>query len=78
MNMEELLHLKVGSCPNHDNFVQIFFFIMFCVVFKYFYFLNLFLPRKQRDLDENSRFFICLFPLCWNSDLKIVLSHTHE
>ena len=25
--------LKVGSCPNDDNFVQIFF-VLFCVVFK--------------------------------------------
>ena len=61
--------LKVGSCPNGDIFVQIFF-ILFCVVFKYFYFLNLFLPRNPQDFAESSCFFICLFPLCWNSDSK--------
>ena len=47
-----------------------YFFILFFVVFKYLYFLNLFLPRKLQDFAENLRFFVCLFPLCWNSDSK--------
>ena len=50
--------LKVGSCPINENFFQIFF-ILFCVAFKYFYFLNLFLPRKPQDFAENSRVFVC-------------------
>ena len=61
--------LKVGSCPNDDNFVQIVF-ILSHAVFKYFYFLNLFLLRKPQDFAEILRFFVCLFPLCWNSDSK--------
>ena len=51
--------LKVGSCPDVDNFVKNFF-VLFCVVFKHFYFLNLFLPRKSQDFAENLYFF-CLF-----------------
>ena len=63
------LSLKVGSCPNNDKSVQ-FFFVLFCVAFKYFYFLNLFLPRKPQDFAENLPFFVCLFPLCWNFNSK--------
>ena len=61
--------LRVGSCPNDDNFVH-FCFVLFCVVFIKKYFLNLSLQRKMQDLAENSRFFVYLFPLCWNSDSK--------
>ena len=52
-------HLKVGSCPTDDIFFSKYFFILFNVVFKYFYFLNLFLPRKPQDFAKNSRFFVC-------------------
>ena len=37
-----------------------FFFVLFCVVFELFYFLNLLLPRKLLDFAENLHFF-CLF-----------------
>ena len=50
------LMLKVGSFPNDDNFVLIFF-VLFCIVIKYFYFLNAFLPRKPQDFVENFIFF---------------------
>ena len=62
--------LKVASCPNDNDSVLFFFFVCFCVVFEYCYFLNLLLPRKPQDFAENSRFFVCLFLLCWNSDSK--------
>ena len=42
--------LKVGSCPDDDNSVQFYFFVLFCVVFDLFYFLNLLLSRKQQYL----------------------------
>ena len=45
-------------------------FVLFCVVFEYFYFLNLLLQRKPHEFAENLCFFFCLFPLCWNSDSK--------
>ena len=45
-------------------------FVLFCVAIKYFNFLNLFLPRKSQEFAENLPFFICLFPLCWNSSSK--------
>ena len=61
--------LKVGSCPNDDNFVQILFCPFLCSI-KSFYFLNLFLPRNLQDFAESSRLFVCLFPLCWNSESK--------
>ena len=47
-----------------------FLFVHFRVVFKYLFFLNLLLPRKQQDYAENSRVFVCSFPLCWNFDSK--------
>ena len=47
-----------------------YFLILFCLVFKYIDFLNLILSRKPQDFAENSRFFVCLFPFCWNSDSK--------
>ena len=52
--------LKVGSCSNDDNFDRIFS-VLLCVVFKEFYFVNLFLPRKPQDIAENLRFFFHLF-----------------
>ena len=55
------LSLKVGTCPNDDNFVQICFGF-FCVVIKLFDFLNAFLPRKSQAFAGNSCFFVCLFP----------------
>ena len=64
-----VLKLKVGSCPNNDNSVH-FFSVLFCVAFIYFYVLNLFLPRKRQDFAANVPFFVCLLPLCWNSNSK--------
>ena len=61
--------LKVGSCPESDKSVQLFF-VLFCVAFKLFYFLNLLLPRKLQDFAENTPFFVYLYPLCWNSNSK--------
>ena len=55
-----LFVLKVGSCPNNDNLSNIFF-VLFCVAFKKFNFLNLFLPRKPQDFAENSPFFVFFF-----------------
>ena len=63
--------LKVGSCPKSDKSVQLLFFL-FCVAFKQFNFLNVFLPRKPQGFAENSPFFVCLFPLCWNSINSVV------
>ena len=65
-----IMYLTVGSCPKSDKSVQLLFFVLFCVAFKQFYFLNLFLPRKLQDFAENSPFFVHLFPLCWNSNSK--------
>ena len=76
MDLTKILGLKVGSCPNDDNFVNIFFFILFCVVFKYFYFVNLFLPRKilLRSCVCSFVYFLCVgIPI-----LKKVLSETHK
>ena len=28
----QIFMLKVGSCPNDDNFVQIFFFLFLCSI----------------------------------------------
>ena len=66
--VQTIFILKGGSCPNDDNFVKKI--VLFCVVFKLFYFLNLFLPRKLQDFAENSHCFVCLFLLCWNSSSK--------
>ena len=63
--------LKVGSCPYDDNVVQIYFLSFLCSI-QIILFLSLFLPRKPQDFAENLRFFVCLFPLCLNSVLKIV------
>ena len=35
------------------------------------------MPWKQKYVTESSRFYVCLCPLCWKSDSKIVLSHAH-
>ena len=63
--------LKVGSCPNNDNF----FLVLFCVEFKYFYL----------SCRENGKILlrICLFSfVCFLyvgiPNLKIVLSHVHK
>ena len=41
-----------------EGFIFIFF-NLFCVVFKYFDFLNLFLPRNVQYFAENSCYFVC-------------------
>ena len=53
------LLLKVGSCPNNDNCVELFFGLFYVVfkLFYQFYSLNLFLPRKLQDFAENSSLF---------------------
>ena len=66
--------LKVGSCPYNDYF----FLVIFCVAFKYFYFLNLFLPRKPQDFAENSALSFVCFLNVGIPNLKIVLSHAHK
>ena len=73
-----LFALKVGSCPNNDNLSNIFS-VLFCVAFKKFYFLNLFLPKKPQDFAENSPFFVFFYFLCVGiSILKIVMSRAHK
>ena len=65
-------NLKVGFSPNDDSFVQIFF-VLFCVVFKQFCFLNIF-SAKQRVHVRSFVYFLCVeIPIP-----KIVLSHTHK
>ena len=66
-------NIKLTSCklkvvPVLMMTIFSFFFVL--VVFKYFYVLNLFLPRNPQDFAENSRFFVCLFPFYWNSNSK--------
>ena len=50
--------------------LAIFLNVLFRAVFEYLYFLNLLLPRKPQEFAENLCFFVCLLPLCWNSDSK--------
>ena len=55
-----------------------FSFVLFCIVFKSFHFLNLFLPRKPQDFAENF-YFSFVYLLCVGiSILKIVLPHAHK
>ena len=52
---------------------------IFCVVFEYFYFRTLLLPKQTLDFAENSRVLVCLFPLRWNSySKKIGWSRAHK
>ena len=56
-----------------------FLFVLFCVVFEQFYFLNPLLPRKPQDFAENSRFFSFVYFLCVGIQiLKIFMSHAHK
>ena len=61
--------LKVDSCPNNDYSVRTLFCPFLCRI-SIIYALNLLLPRKPQDFAENLHFYVCLFPLCWNSDSK--------
>ena len=53
--------LKVGSCPNDDNFVQIFWPFLYSN--KMIFFLNAFLPRIPQDFADNPCFFRLFIPL---------------
>ena len=72
---EPKVSLKEGSCPNKDKMVHLFSLVLICAAVKYFNALNLFLPKNPQDLAENLLFFICLFPLCWNSNSKKKFCH---
>ena len=67
--MHETVKLKVGSCPNNDKSVQSLFCPFLCNI-EILLFSESTLPRKPRDFAENLPFFVCLFPLCWNSISK--------
>ena len=70
--------LNVGSCPNDDNSVQILFCPLLCSILIILCSESLAAKKKKKkkkkketqDFASNWRFFICLFPLCWNSDSK--------
>ena len=55
-----------------------FVFVLFCVVFKQFYFLNPFLSRKPQDSAENLHFLFVYFLCVGISILNIVLSDAHK
>ena len=55
-----------------------FCFVLFFVVFEKILCSESVAAEKTANFAENSRFSICLFPLCWNSVLEIVLSYAHK
>ena len=72
------LTLKVGSCPNDDNFVPIFI-CLFCVVFKNKFLSRICTCQENRKILIRIRVFSFVNFLCIGIPiLKIVLSHTHK
>ena len=71
-----LKDLKVGSCPTYDNSVQILFCPFLCSI--NFIFCIWCCRENPQDFTENSHFFVCLFPLCWNSHSKQDLSQGQD
>ena len=70
--------LKVGSCLNDGNSVEILFCPFLCSIRIILCSEALAAQKKRKILLKMCGFFVCLFPLCGNSDLKIVLSPAHK
>ena len=61
--------LKVGSCPNNDNSVQIFF-CPFLGSIQIILFFESVAAEKTARICREFTFIVCLFLLCLNSDFK--------
>ena len=61
--------IKVGSCPNDENSVQIFFLSFLCCI-GIILCAESVAAKKNARFAENSWFFVYLFIFCWNSDSK--------